>query len=130
TGNTTLDPVHAKLLNSEFVARGDVSRVPGNPSRRVLLDAVSNRARLEDLLRLALKADKPPMTGDVTFRTRIDIPPGKKAVADRLKLDGEFHISSARFSQLDIQNKVASLSRRGRVKTGDEARDASSGSVA
>ena len=113
TGNTTLDPVHAKLLNSEFVARGDVSRVPGNPSRRVLLDAVSNRARLEDLLRLALKADKPPMTGDVTFRTRIDIPPGKKAVADRLKLDGEFHISSARFSQLDIQRIVASLSRRG-----------------
>ena len=107
TGNTMLDPVHAKLLNSEFVARGGVFRVPGNRYRRVLLDAVSNHARLEDLLRLALKADKPPMTGDVSFRTRIDIPPGKGDVADRLKLDGEFQISSAQFSQLDIQNKVA-----------------------
>ena len=130
TGNTMLDPVHAKLLNSEFVARGGVFRVPGDRYRRVLLDAVSNHARLEDLLRLALTADKPPMTGDVTFRTRIDIPPGKGIVADRLKLDGEFHISSAQFSKLDIQNKVASLSRRGRGKTGDEARAESSGSVA
>jgi hypothetical protein len=126
TGNTMLDPVHAKLLNSEFVARGGVFRMPGNRYRRVLLDAVSNHARLEDLLRLALTADKPPMTGDVTFRTRIDIPPGKGNVADRLKLDGEFHISSAQFSQLDIQSKVASLSRRGSGQTAAE----SSGSVA
>jgi hypothetical protein len=126
TGNTMLELVHAKLLNSEFVARGGVFRVPGERYRRVLLDADSRHARLEDLLRLALKADKPPMAGDVTFQTRIDIPPGKKVVADRLKLHGEFHISSAHFSQLDIQNKVASLSRRGSGQTVAE----SSGSVA
>ncbi len=126
TGNTMLDPVHAKLLNSEFVARGGVFRVPGHRYRRVLLDATSDHARLEDLLRLALKAEKPPMTGDVSFHTRIDVPPGKGVVADRLKLDGEFEINSARFSELDLQNKVATLSRRGRGQT--EA--GSSGSVA
>lgn len=121
TGNTMLDPVHAKLLNSEFVARGGVFRVPGQKHRRVLLDAVSDHSRLEDLLRLALKADKPPMTGDVSFRSRIDIPPGEGAVADRLKLNGEFHISSAQFSQLDIQSKVAALSHRGRGETEPES---------
>jgi len=126
TGNTMLDPVHAKLLNSEFVARGGVYRVPGQKYRRVLLDAVSDHSRLEDLLRLALKADKPPMTGDISFRSRIDIPPGKGAIADRLKLDGDFHISSAQFSQLDIQSKVAALSHRGRGQTEPE----SSGDVA
>jgi len=117
TGNTQLEPVHAKLLDSEIVARGGVDREPGERYRRVLLDADSGHARLEDLLRLALKANTPPMTGDVTFRTRIDIPPGKGDIADRLKLDGEFHISSAQFTQLDIQNKVASLSRRGSGET-------------
>ena len=126
TGNTMLDPVHAKLLNSEFVARGGVFRVPGHRYRRVLLDASSNHARLEDMLRLALKADKPLMTGDVSFRTRIDVPPGKGVVADRLKLDGEFEISSARFSQLDIQHKVATLSHWGRGET----QAGNSGSVA
>ena len=49
TGNTMLDPVHAKLLNSEFIARGGVFRVPGQKYRRVLLDAVSDHSRLEDL---------------------------------------------------------------------------------
>jgi hypothetical protein len=126
TGNTMLDPVHAKLLHSEFVARGGVFRVPGQKSRRVLLDAVSDHSRLEDLLRLALKADKPPMTGDVSFRSRIDIPPGTGAIADRLKLDGKFHLSSAQFSQLNIQSKVAALSHRGRGQTDPP----SSGSVA
>jgi hypothetical protein len=95
TGNTMLDPVHAKLLNSEFVARGGVFRVPGLRYRRVLLDATSNHARLEDMLRLALKGEKPPMTGEVGFRTRIDVPPGKGVVADRLKLDGRFEISGS-----------------------------------
>lgn len=126
TGNTMLDPVHAKLLNSEFVARGGVFRVPGHRYRRVLLNATSNNARLEDMLRLALKGEKPPMTGDVSFRTRIDVPPGKGVVADRLNLDGEFEISSAKFSKLDIQNKVATLSHRGRGQTEAE----SSGGVA
>ncbi|MFZ0960277.1 MAG: hypothetical protein WAO35_05180 [Terriglobia bacterium] len=117
TGNTLLDSVQAKLGHSQFAAHGGVFRVPGNRYRRVLLDAVSSDARLEDLLRLALAADKPPMTGDVAFRTRIDVPPGSGDFADRLKLDGEFHIRSAQFSQLDIQNKVASLSRRGSGQT-------------
>ena len=65
------------------------------------------------------------MTGVASFRTRIDVPPGKGPVADRLKLDGEFDISSARFSKLDVQSKVATLSHRGRGLTKDE----SSGSV-
>jgi hypothetical protein len=125
TGSTMLDSVHAKLLDSEFVARGGVFRVPGQMYRRVLLDAVSSHAKLEDLLRLALKADKPPMTGVVSFRTRIDIPPGTGVVAGRLKLDGQFDISSARFSKLDVQSKVAALSHRGRGQTEEET----SGSV-
>ncbi len=62
----------------------------------------------------------------LTIAIRIDIPPGKGDIADRLKLDGEFHISLAQFTQLDIQNKVASLSRRGSGETVAE----SSGTVA
>jgi hypothetical protein len=85
-----------------------------------LLDAASTNAKLEDLLRLALKSDKPPMTGVISFRTRIDIPPGAGVVADRLRLDGQFEISSARFAQLNVQKKVAALSRRGRGETEDQ----------
>jgi hypothetical protein len=120
-GNTMLDSVHAKLANSQIDARGGVMRVPGQRYRRVLLDAASENAKLEDFLRLAIAADKPPMTGVISFRTRIDIPPGTGAVADRLGLDGRFEISSGRFSRLDVQQKVAALSRRGRGETHDES---------
>ncbi len=128
TGNTMLDPVNAKLLNTEIVARGGVFRVPGQRSRRVLLEGTSHHGRLEDLLQLAMKADTPVMTGDVNFHTMIDIPPGKSAIADRLKLNGKFKINSARFSELNIRSKVASLSHRGKgnpeeTSPGDVASD-------
>jgi hypothetical protein len=121
TGNTMLDDVRAKLLESEITARGGVFRVPGQKYRRVSLDAVSDHAKLEDLLRLAVKADKPPMSGVISFRTRIDIPPEEGVIADRLRLDGQFEISSARFAQLNVQKKLATLSRRGLGETEEQS---------
>ncbi len=120
SGNTLLDPVRAKILSSPLVARGGVFKEAGMKHRTVLLDAISSQARLEDLLRLAVKAEKPPMTGSVSFQTTIDIPPGERDIADRLKLDGQFDISSARFTKLNVEKKVAALSRRGRGKTTEE----------
>lgn len=115
-GNTLLEPVSARLLSSSFVARGGVVREPGEAHRTVTLDVVSDRDRLEDLLRLAVKSDKPPLEGSVTFRARLEIPPGEGVIADRMKLDGRFSISSAEFSNQDVQAKLAELSRRGRGK--------------
>ena len=126
TGNTILEHVRAKLANSEIIASGGVYRVPGQKYRRILLDALSKNAKLEDFLRLALKADKPPMTGAIDFRTRIDIPPESAALAERLRLDGHFDISSARFAELNVQKKLAALSRRGEGETAEQ----SPGSVA
>jgi hypothetical protein len=130
TGDTVLDEVRAKLLDSEITAHGGIVRTPGQSHRRILLDATSRNARLEDLLRLALKADKPPMVGVISFRSRIDIPPGKQTVADRLRLDGEFSIDSARFAHLNVQQKVEKLSRRGRGRIDGDQEGEGPGSVA
>lgn len=120
TGDTLLDNVRAKLQDSVITARGGIFRVPGQKYRRVSLDAVSRNGKLEDFLRLALKAKEPPMTGVIGFQTRIEIPPEAGVIADRLRLDGQFDINSARFSQLNIQQKVAALSRRARGPTADD----------
>ena len=114
TGNTLLDPVRAKIESSPVAARGGVFRATGVERRTVLLDATGTHAKLEDLLRLAVKAGTPPLTGWVNFKTRIDIPPGGGSISDRLKLDGRFDVSSARFSKLNVQQKLLALSRRGR----------------
>jgi hypothetical protein len=65
------------------------------------------------------------MTGTTTFQTRIDIPPGQGGVSGRLRLNGHFTISSGRFSKLNVEKKIATLSERARGEPGDD----SSGSV-
>ncbi len=115
-GNTLLQPVRARLLHSSFTASGGVVREPGESHRTVSLDVVSDRDRIEDLLRLALKSGKQILAGWVTYKARLEIPPGEGPISDRLKLDGHFAVSSATFSNQDVQAKLAELSRRGRGK--------------
>ena len=120
-GDTTLEHVDATLLSSKIEAHGGVVRVPGQQYRRVLLDATSHDAKLQDFLRLALKANQPPMTGIMSFRTRLDIPPGKGVVVERLQLDGNFVISSGRFSKTNVEEKLTKLSRRAQGPDGAES---------
>jgi hypothetical protein len=57
------------------------------------------------------------MTGRISFRSKIVIPPGDRDIAEKLQLDGRFDIDAGRFSDPETQRKVASLSERAR---GDE----------
>jgi hypothetical protein len=74
--------------------------------------------RLEDLLALAVRSAKPPMTGAVMLKTHLVIPAGEEDVVDKLQLAGEFQLAEARFTNLDVQRRVNALSRKGQ---GDEA---------
>lgn len=111
-GNTWLDPVNATLLDSPIVARGGIVRVEGVKGREITLDVVIDKAKIEDLLRLAMKGDTPMMTGAANVKTKLRIPPGDVDVIEKLELDGEFHIASARFSDVDVQQSLAKLSRK------------------
>ncbi|MGI8991275.1 MAG: AsmA-like C-terminal region-containing protein [Bryobacteraceae bacterium] len=112
-GNTLLTPVRAQLLHSAFVVNGGVVGKPGVRSRAVVLNVVSQQARIEDLLRLAVKSNQPPLTGAVHFQSEVEIPPGDAEVLDRMKLDGRFGLGAARFTQLDVRRKLQALSRGG-----------------
>jgi AsmA-like C-terminal region len=120
-GNTLLRPVEAHIGSSTIVCHGGVLKTTGLQGREVVLDVTSEDSRLEDLLRLAVKGHEPPLTGIISLKTKFDLPPGKADIADRLKLDGEFDIRSAHFTDPAIQLKILGLSRRGRGKPeGDE----------
>lgn len=113
-GNTLLDPVRAKLVSSLINAKGGVFQVTGVHGRVVILHATAAGAKLQDLLRVAVKSSEPPMKGLIDFQSQIKISPGKGDILDRLGLDGAFHIHNASFTKLDVQNKVDALSHRGR----------------
>jgi hypothetical protein len=113
TGNTYLQPVTAKFGHSTIVANGSVEGKQGVMGKIVSLDAVVTDGRLEDMLQLGVHASTPPLTGVVSFHSKIVIPPGNIDVIQKLKLDGAFAAASARFTQLNVQEKVNDLSHRG-----------------
>ena len=72
-------------------------------------------------MRLAVKADKPPMTGAIKFHTKFELPPAKGVdIADRLNLNGKFDVAHGQFTSPEVSGKIQTLSRKGQGKPEDE----------
>jgi hypothetical protein len=112
-GDTYLNDVHATIANTSLTAKGAVAGTPGVKGRTVRLDVKIEDGRIEDLLRLAVKAERPLMEGDVALTTSFLLPPGDRAVVERLRLQGNFDVS-ARFTNRDVQTKLTGMSQRAR----------------
>lgn len=115
-GDTYLDPVKARLLQSSFTAKGKIVRVESPHGHDIELDVVLDRARIEDLLQLGVKTDPPVMTGAVAMTTKLSLLPGSADIANRLKLAGNFHIPDGLFTNEKVQGKIDSLSLRSQGK--------------
>jgi hypothetical protein len=122
SGDTYLQPVHAKLLDSWFVASGSVVRTKRPQGHHIKLQVTMDAGKIADLLRLAVKTDPPIMTGIVGLKTDFDLPAGEPDVANRLELAGTLHISSLHFSNPTIQDRIDSISLRtqGKPKKGPQ----------
>jgi hypothetical protein len=92
SGNTYLQPVTAKFGHSTIVAKGSVEGKRGSPGKTVMLDAVVDEGRLEDMLQLGVHSKTPPLSGAISFHSKIVIPPGHTDVMQKLKLDGAFAV--------------------------------------
>jgi hypothetical protein len=117
-GDTYLDPVKAKLLHSAFTASGKIVRMKNPPGHDVELNVVLGRARIEDLLKLGIKTDPPIMTGMVEMKTKLSLPAGAEDIANRLALNGNFHIPAGHFTNEKVQGQIDSLSLRTQGKGG------------
>ncbi len=112
SGDTYLQPVRAKILNSWLVANGSVVRMKDPAGHRVELDVVIEKGKIDDLLKLAVRTEPPVMTGLVRLKTKFDLSPGQADVANRLKLVGKFEVSDAYFTNEKLQKKIDDLSIR------------------
>jgi hypothetical protein len=126
-GDTWLQPVEATLGSSHFTVSGDIVRAlagaqqteaapgsnphPGGHDISLLVDIP--HGRMEDFLRLTSKNGVPLMTGQLTLKSSLEIPPGKVPVHERMKLKGQFTLDDAQFTSDKIQGRIAELSLRG-----------------
>ncbi len=119
-GDTRLESIDGWFLNSYLHASGAVLDSPKkNEGRTVTLDVALTQSRIEDIMTMAVKADKPPITGALTLTTSFVLPPGHNDVVDRLRLKGQFSIAKAEFTSYDVQGKINELSKRASAKTDD-----------
>jgi len=133
-GDTWLDAVEATLGQSHLWVQGQIVRVTAADARGALhstghdlaLTVNVDQGRIEDFLRLTSHSPTPLLTGALTLKAALHIPPGPAPVHERLKLDGAFALDQAQFTSPKIQSRIAELSLRGQglpqdVKTIDPA---------
>jgi len=121
-GNTFLEQVEARLLETAIVAKGAVERTEDIKGRQVTLDVEIRDGRIEDVLKLGVKGEKPPMTGRMQLAAKFRLPAGDRDVMERLELDGTFKLAQAHFTNVDVQERIDTLSRRGRGDVTNEGR--------
>jgi hypothetical protein len=123
-GDTRLKVIDAWFLSSYVHAAGAVLDAPkGQHGRTVTLDVAMDKSRIEDVMKMVVKTASPPMVGGLKLNTKFLLPPGDNDVVDRLRLDGRFWIMKARFTNYDVQGKIEELSKRGRGKTAEAAKN-------
>ena len=112
-GDTYLNAVSAKFLNTPLTARGAIVGAEGVKGHTVKVHVKIDDGRIEDLLRLVIKAETPVMTGRLALHTDMNLPAGPGDVMERLELSGELDVRGARFNG-ELQAKISDMSERAR----------------
>ncbi len=110
-GDTQLHSVRAKLLNSTFIVNGSIIDVPGPTGHIIDLHVVSGDARVQDLIRVAVKTP-PAMRGALKFDAKVKINPGSGPEQNRIQASGRAYIVNGYFSNEAVSEKIAELSHR------------------
>jgi hypothetical protein len=110
-GDTYLQPVEARLGQSDFGCQGAVVHVKGK-GHMIDLDVTVPNGRIEDFLELGVKTTPVVMTGRLAMKTKLLIPPGKESVTRKIGLQGGFALRQIHFTNPEVQDKVDMLSLR------------------
>jgi hypothetical protein len=110
-GDTYLQPVKARLGESDFTNSGSVINVKGK-GHMIDLEVNVPNGRIQDFLQLAVKTTPVVMTGRFTTKTKLHIRPGDDSVSKKIGLRGAFTLRQIHFTNPQVQDKVDMLSLR------------------
>ena len=106
------------VLLSRFVAQFGSDQITGSGSiarrndgkRSTLLDIECIHGRIEDTFYPFIKSAHSPLTGDATFRMQIMLASGHEPFLQRLRLNSDFQIQNARFTNSQTQTRLSKVS--------------------
>lgn len=109
-GDTFLRRVDAHFRKTHVVADGSIAASADGKGKTALLNLSSPGGQIEDILGLFVTEARPPMSGAVTLRAKVEIPPGERPFLEKVKLRGNFGIAGGEFSHSSTQEGVNKLS--------------------
>ncbi len=109
-GNTLLQSVIAHFDRTTAVFKGSVSGKEGEKGKTASLDMTAANGRIEDLLNLFISSKRAPMTGGVSVRAHVELPPGPEPFVSRLKLQGDFGVDAGKFTDAPTEADLTRLS--------------------
>jgi hypothetical protein len=109
-GDTFLKRVDAHFRKTHVVATGSIAKPSTGKGKTALLDLGVSNGRIEDLMGLFVKKDRAPLSGAITMRVKVEIPPSERSFLEKIRLRGSFGIGEGEFSKPSTQEGVNKLS--------------------
>ena len=128
-GTGAIRNLNGTLGSSAFTGSGLALKVQDNSTRDVAVDLTVSKGRLEDLLPLGVKSTTSPVSGVLRAQANLEIQPGKQDILDRLSLNDDFSATNARFSSLDLRERLRDVSRKAQGHPDDKASGSSISSM-
>jgi hypothetical protein len=113
-GDVALNSVDAVYLGTEISAKGTVAGTKGSAGKLTSLDFAVQNGRIQDILRIFVKADRPPMSGVTDFRAHVTVPSQAGRFLKKVALVGDFGIGTGKFQKQTTQEKVDKMSEAAR----------------
>lgn len=109
-GDTFLQSVESRIGKTTVFWTGKVAGEKGKKGKFTSLELSARNGRIEDLLRMFVTAEQPPMSGAISFKGTALLPPGERPFLSKLEMDGAFGIDAGRFTKPQTQQGVNKLS--------------------
>ena len=113
-GDTDLQKVDAHFQRTTVTAKGKVAGHAGEHGKTANLELAVTGGRIEDLLSLVTDEKRPSMTGNISLRAKVQLPPGPAGFLRKLDLAGTCGIGSGHFENPALQQPVNSLTESAR----------------
>ncbi|HEX4769896.1 MAG TPA: AsmA-like C-terminal region-containing protein [Bryobacteraceae bacterium] len=110
-GDVAIQSAQAHFMDTTLFAHGEIA---GQHGKTVSLELNADRARVQDLLRLFVTADRPPFAGPINLSAKVVLPPEHRPFIRRVQLDGNFTVKDGEFTNPGTQDNVDKLSSKAR----------------
>jgi hypothetical protein len=116
-GDVQLNDVDAHFWHSSVIARGSIAGTSDSTSGKTTsLDMVVRQGRIQDLMMLFTTDPHSPLTGTVSLHAHAVLRPGPGEFLKKLRMDGDFGIDAAHFTNPSTQQGIGTLSESARGK--------------